>query len=190
MNLKKKMTALLTSLTLVATSSCTEGNTNFDFDTDYGKRNLMDYSEFLQSNGINYRLCTAESEGNIVYVCEKQYSDYIVNADTTLVEIINNGYCIDDDQIKKFESIKAADNYNFINTVRVYSNKMYYFSLSDMDNSSKYEYHIVQPGETFESLSSSYGVPEQTLRQVNKMYGDVEPEVGSSFRIPKNSYQR
>ena len=180
MKLKKKLATILTSLTLMTqTTACTPSQT--EFDTIRGKRDLADYSDFLSENGINYRKCTAYAEGEIVYVNEKKYEKYIVTENTTLDDIISQ-YYIDEPEITIFNSIKEYGNYEYERYVNVYRNEIHIFSLTELDNNCEYHFHVVQPGDTIESIANEYGVSENTIRQKNMIQG--EPEIGTIIKIP------
>lgn len=180
MKLKKKLATILTSLTLITqATSCTSSQT--EFDTIRGKRDLADYSDFLIENGINYRKCTVYSEGELVYIKEKKYEKYIVTEDTTIDDILSQ-YCIDDFELTVFNGIKEYGKYEHERSVNVYKIDTHVFSLTELDNNCEYHFHVVQPGETIESIANEYGVSENTIRQKNMIQG--EPEIGTIIKIP------
>lgn len=184
MKMKKKLAAILTSLTIITqASACTESPTQFD--TIYGKRDLKDYSLFLENNGIKYSNCTAEADGNIITIKEKVYSKYIVTESTTLSEITQQ-YSIDDTEIQRFNAIKEIGNYNYERSIVVYQYKISFFTIEELDNNCRYIYHIVQPGETLESIANQYGVTESVIRQNNIIKNDMQYE---TIKIPKDYYE-
>ena len=186
MKLKKKLSVILTSLTLM-TSSCSVSQVQFD--TIRGKRDLADYTSFLRSRGLNISNLRASSEGEIVHIYEKKYEMYSANPQTSIQDILNE-YCIDDIELRRIEYIKESRNFRDGEKIKVYKNIVHDFSLDELDSVSIYEYYVVQPFETIEDVSNNCGVSVETLKHNNPILYSNQIQEYMTLKIPKEKAKR
>ena len=188
MKLKKKLATILTTLTIMTqASACVESTA--EFETIRGKRDLKDYNTYFRSQGMNTSNLIAESEGEIVYIHEKKYELYEVSPETTIDEILKQ-YYIDDYELKRIQTIKETRNFREGEKIKVYKIITYTYLLEELDNFSKWEYHLVQPGETLENIAKEYNVTVETLKRNNNIISESEIEAYQTIKIPKEIGKR
>lgn len=183
MELKKKLAVILTSLTIMTqASACTSKQT--EFETIRGTRDLFDYDTYLRKKGLNMSNLTAEAIDETVYIYEKKYELYSATPETTIEEILNQ-YYIEDYELRRIQTIKETRNFREGEKIKVYKNTTYTFSLDELDNISKWEYHVVQPGETLEDIKNEYNISIESLKRNNNIINENEIQAYQTIRIPK-----
>lgn len=184
----KRILAMLTTMALLPSTSCS--NNNPKFQTYKGERNLEDYKDFLEQNDIDYKECYAEANENIITIYEKTYGTHTVtetNANT-IDEIIN---------LYGMEKIEFL-NLNYMQErelklgeeLKIYFYKPYTFTLEELDESSKWIYHYVMPGETLSEIAQYYDITLEELAQENRIGNISKIEAYTTLKIPKKQKEK
>ena len=99
----------LTALVIIISAISYDEDSKKDFTTYKGARNLSDYDEFLEEQGIDYKNCTVESNDELIIINEKVYGTHIASKTSTIDEIAEI-YQMDRNEFKR---INSYNEYHF-----------------------------------------------------------------------------
>ena len=158
-----------------------------EFTTDKGKRELADYEDFLEHHDINYRDAYAESNGNVVTVYVKTKGEHLVGFENpNTIDDIANFYKMDKEDLIRMNHLKDEQPLEIGQKLEIYWYKPYNFTLEELDNSSKWEYHLVQEGETLSQIAELYNTSEEIIMENNEEIKNAnEIKAGSTIKIKK-----
>ncbi len=185
--LYKDLLALATGAGIIALTAKSFGNQKNEFQTYKGKRDLRDYKKILQENNIDYINSYAIAEGDIVKIYVKTNGTHIVtrlNANT--IDKITELYEMDKEDFLRMNNLKENETLKTGTKLKIYWYKEYDFLLEDLDESSKWIYHYVMPGETLSGLSDYYDISIEEIEKNNKDELDDGMLLAySTIKIPK-----
>ena len=158
-----------------------------EFTTDKGKRELADYEDFLEHHDINYRNAYAESKGDIVTIYVKTEGNHIVGFDNpNTIEDIVSFYKMDKEDFLRMNHLKDKQPLEIGQKLEIYWYKPYNFTIEELDNSSKWEYHLINEGETLSQIAEKYNTTEEEIMENNKEIKNAnEIKAGSTIKIKK-----
>ena len=189
-NLKKvaKELVFITAAGAVITYSIkTFSKQSIKFKTYKGERDLFDYSDFLEDHNINYRESYAEAHGDNVTIYVKTPGEHIVAFDNpNTLEEIATMYGMKKEDLIYMNHLKENQALEIGQKIKIYWYKEYTFTLEELDNSSKWTYHNVAPGETLSSIAETYNTTIEEIMKNNEEIKDQnEITVGNTIKIKK-----
>lgn len=188
----KDLAILTSGLCLVTYTVKKFSYQKIEFTTDKGKRELADYEDFLEHHDINYRNAYAESNGNIVTVYVKTKGEHtagLTNPNT--IDDIVNFYKMDKEEFLRINHLKENQSLELGQKLEIYWYKPYNFTLEELDETSDWNYHLVQEGETLSELAEKYNTSEEKIMDDNKEIIDPNKiKAGSTIKIEKTEKEK
>ena len=189
-NLKKlaKELAFISAAGVVITYSIkTFSKQSIKFNTYKGPRDLSDYEDFLEEHDINYRESKAEAHGENVTILVKIQGEHIVTfTNPNTIEDIIKLYGMTKEDLIYMNHLKENEALKIGQKLKIYWFKEYTFTLEELDNSSKWIYHNVAPGETLSSIAEIYNTtPEEIMENNEEIKDKNEIMAGSTIKIKK-----
>lgn len=163
------------------------GDKKYEFKTYKGKRNLKDYEDFLKGKNIDYRNSYVEAEGNIVRIFEKEKGKHLIteNNPNSINEIVEM-YKMNKEEFLKINNLHDNQPLKIGMELKIYWYKEYDFTLEELDESSKWIYHYVLPGENLEKIAQQYDISEEEIRKNNsEIFNENQIKTYSTIKIPK-----
>lgn len=188
----KDLAILTSGLCLVTYTVKKFSYQKIEFTTDKGKRELADYEDFLEHHDINYRNAYAESKGDIVTIYVKTNGEHIVGFDNpNTIDDIANFYKMDKEEFLRINHLKENQSLELGQKLEIYWYKPYNFTLEELDETSDWNYHLVQEGETLSELAEKYNTSEEKIMDDNKEIIDPNKiKAGSTIKIEKTEKEK
>lgn len=189
-NIKKlaKEIMLIASLSSVIVYSVkTFSKQSIKFNTYKGERDLADYDEFLKKYDIDYRESYAEAHGDNIKIYVKTPGEHIVTlTNPNTIEDIIKLYGMKKEDLIYMNGLKENQALEIGQKLKIYWYKEYDFTLEELDNSSKWIYHNIAPGETLSKIAELYNTTEEEIMQNNEeIINKNEIQAGSTIKIKK-----
>jgi len=191
---KKNIKKLVKELMLIASLSSvivysvkTFSKQSIMFNTYKGKRDLSDYDEFLRNHDIDYREAYAEAHGDNIKIYVKIQGEHIVAlTKPNTIEDIAKLYGMKKEDLMYMNGLKENQALEIGQKLKIYWYKEYDFTLDELDNSSKWIYHNIAPGETLSSIAEQYNTTEEEIMKDNEeIINKNEIQAGSTLKIKK-----
>ena len=163
------------------------GDKKYEFKTYKGKRNLKDYEDFLKGKNIDYRNSYVEAEGNMVRIFEKEKGKHLIteNNPNSINEIVEM-YKMNKEEFLKINNLHDNQPLKIGMELKIYWYKEYDFTLEELDESSKWIYHYVLPGENLEKIAQQYDISEEEIRKNNsEIFNENQIKTYSTIKIHK-----
>lgn len=157
------------------------------FNTYKGERDLSDYDDFLKDYDINYKESHAEAHGDNVTIYVKQPGEHIVTFENpNTIPDIAKLYKMNIEELTYMNHLKKNQALKVGQKLKIYWLKEYTFTLEELDNSSKWIYHNIAPGETLSKIAENYNTSEEEIMKNNEeIINKDEIQAGSTIRIKK-----
>ena len=170
----KDILALAVGTTIIVSITKSFANQKNEFDTYKGKRDLKDYEDFLEDYDIDYRNSYAEAKGDIVKIYVKTKGEHIVTlTNPNTVDDIVDLYKMNKEDLLMMNNINENQPLKLGRKLKIYWYKEYDFTLEELDESSKWIYHYVVPGETLSGISDYYDISIEEIKKYNdEIIGD------------------
>lgn len=170
--LKSQLIAIMTSLTMMSSVSCVEIKEDKDentFQTRYGMKNLSEYEDFLNENGIDIKNAKAHADEDDVTISEKNYSNYIVQENNpNTIEGIIDFYNMDKNEFLELNNLEETEELKIGQKLTIYYIKYYHFSLDELEESKKWIIHNVKQGETLTDIAQEYDITIDQILEENE----------------------
>ncbi len=186
----KRLLSFLTSISLViSASACNKEEQNTKFETAQGTRDLKDYADFLEEQDIDYKKCRVDSTGDRVFIFEKKDSKYKIREEDTFNSILEL-YPMTKEELLDLNF--KSDDYELIpgETLKVYYYEMHQFTLEELDESTDWHYHYIQPGETLSEIAQYYDIPLEIIQELNNIEDPNLIQSNTIIKIPKNNKEK
>lgn len=183
---KKELLALAAGIGIVTYVTKSFANQKNEFETYKGTRDLKDYEDFLEEHDIDYRNSYVETDGDIITIYVKTPGEHIVtltnpNTINSIVEL----YEMKKEDLLEMNKLKDNQPLKVGQKLKIYWYKEYKFTLEELDESSKWIYHYVVPGETLSGLSDNYDISIEEIKEYNKEIIGYNIQAGTTIKIPK-----
>ena len=182
----KNILAIALGTTIIVSVTKTLGNQKNEFETYKGKRDLKDYADFLEDHNIDYRNSYAEANEDIVKIYVKTKGEHIVTlTNPNTIDDIVELYKMDKKDLIQMNNLKDNQTLKVGQKLKIYWYKEYDFTLEELDESSKWIYHYVTPGETLSQLSDYYDISIEKIKKYNSEIIGDNIQAYSTIKIPK-----
>ena len=182
----KDILAFAVGTTIIVSITKSFANQKNEFDTYKGKRDLRDYEDFLEDYDIDYRNSYAEAQGDIVKIYVKTKGEHIVTlTNPNTVDDIVDLYKMNKEDLLMMNNINENQPLKLGRKLKIYWYKEYDFTLEELDESSKWIYHYIAPGETLSQISDHYDISIEEIKKYNdEIIGD-NIQANTTIKIPK-----
>lgn len=195
-SIKKELLSLVSSLTLMLTqSACSISQSpDTEFETYHGTRNLVDYKDFLEEQGIDYSDCYVESNDNEIFIFEKRQGYHIVTESNETFDSIAELYSMDKKELLNINFISDEQSKTMQlekgKRLKIYYYKIHSFTLDELDSHSMWEYYVIMPGDTLSEIADKYGVLMDEIRKDNYILDSNDIKAYTTIKIRKNQDEK
>lgn len=182
----KDILALIAGVGIITAVTKSFSNEKNEFETYKGKRDLKDYEDFLEENGIDYKKSHAEADGENVIIYVKTPGEHIVTfTNPNTIDDIVDLYKMEKQDLLEMNDLKDNQPLEIGQKLKIYWYKEYKFTLEELDAESKWIYHYVMPGETLSQISDYYDISINEIRKNNSEIIGDNILAYSTIKIPK-----
>lgn len=182
---KKLLAQLMSFMMMISLESCSSQET-YSFETQKGERNLKDYEDYLDNQGINYKNCKIEVINNIIILKETKYIKYTVSKNETINEIVNK-YEMDKKEFLKINNLSENEQLKKGQNIKIIYKTEYIFTIEELDQQSNWQYHLILPGETLSEIAELYDTTPEEIQKENNIKDINTIEQYKTLRIKKET---
>lgn len=182
---KKLLAQLMSFMMMISLESCSSQET-YSFETQKGERNLKDYEDYLDNQGINYKNCKIEVINNIIILKETKHIKYTVSKNETINEIVNK-YEMDKKEFLKINNLSENEQLKKGQNIKIIYKTEYIFTIEELDQQSNWQYHLILPGETLSEIAELYDTTPEEIQKENNIKDINTIEQYKTLRIKKET---
>jgi len=188
----KELLALIAAIGVVSYTAKSFSKQKNEFDTYKGTRDLYDYEDFLEEQGIDYRQSYAEAKDDTITVYVKTPGEHIVGTlNPNTIDDIAAFYGMKKEDLLLMNNLKEDQPLELGTKLKIYWYKDYKFSLEELDENSRFIYYEIRPGETLSQIAEQYDTTVGTILKNNEEITNAdEIQAFSTIKIPKKQNQK